>query len=91
MSDYNDLIKLINAKLPTAIQKYPTGKYGIVGSIPLELTREKISGYSKIRVSKVWDTEQEVIDNILAAGITEFQLWDCTWYNGQMPKGNSES
>ena len=38
-------------RLSTAILRYPTGKYGIVGSIPIELT--KISTHSK---GKWWDT-----------------------------------
>lgn len=81
MSDYNDLIRFTKTKLPTAIQQYPSGKFGIVGSIPYNLTREKQSGFSTIRVSMIWDTEQEVIDAILGEGIIKFQLSDCTWYN----------
>ena len=84
MSDYHDLIRFSNAKLSTAIQKYPTGKYGIVGSIPFELTRTRRSGYSTIRVSNVYGTEQEVIDALLSVGYTKFQLSDCTWYEGEV-------
>jgi hypothetical protein len=64
----------------TAILKYPSGKYGIVGSVPIELTRKVESGYQLIDVSKVWNTEQEVIDELLAIGVTKFQLADCSWY-----------
>ena len=89
MSDYNDLVRLVNAKLSTVIQKYSmncklAGKYGIVGSIPIELTHTRRSGYSTIRVSNVYDTEQEVIDALLSVGYTKFQLSDCSWYEGEV-------
>jgi hypothetical protein len=83
MSDYNDLVRLINTKLSTAIQKYPTGIYGIVGSVPVELTHEKESGYSIIRVSNTYPSEQAAIDALLSVGVTKFQLSDCSWYGGQ--------
>lgn len=72
---------ILRGNLPTAITKYPTGKYGIVGSIPLQLTRERVSAFQKIRVSMVWETEQEVIEALLKVGIQRFQLADCSWYN----------
>lgn len=68
------------SKMSTAILKYPSGKYGLVGSVPIELTEERISGYSKVNVSKVWNTEQEAIEALLAIGITRFQLPDCSWH-----------
>lgn len=80
MSDYNDLVRFTKTKLSTAIQKYPSGKYGIVGSMPVQLTHERESGYSTIRVSNTYATEQAVIDALLAIGVTEFQLSDCSWY-----------
>jgi len=81
MSDYNEMIQLLSSKLPTCITEYPNGRYGLTGSIPIELTMESDSPYSVgVRVSKVWDTEQEVIDALLEIGITKFQKADCTWY-----------
>jgi len=71
--------------MSTAIQRYPTGRYGIVGSIPYDLTEPARHGTPQVpplRVSKVWDTEQEVIDALLAIGIERFQLADCSWYQG---------
>jgi hypothetical protein len=52
----------------TAILRCPTGVFTIRGSVPVPL------------VDKVWSTEQEVIDALLAIGWTEFQLSDCSWY-----------
>ncbi len=66
--------------LPTVIQKYPSGRYGVVGSMPIELTEER-GGMFPGRKSKVWDTEQEVIDALLAIGYEKFQLADCSWYH----------
>ena len=66
--------------LPTAIMKYPSGRYGIVGSIPVELTHEVRSGYSMVKVSNVWNTEQEVIQALRDIGKTRFQRADYTWY-----------
>lgn len=63
-------------RMATAILKYPTGRFGIVGSVPGELTEDRGRG----RVSKVWDTEQEVIDALLSIGCTKFQRADCSWY-----------
>ncbi len=80
MSDYNDICKLMHAKLSTAIQHYSTGKFGIVGSIPIECCRKVSSGFGETWTSKVFDTEQEVIDALLAAGTERFQLSDCSWY-----------
>ena len=80
MSDHNDMVQLLRAKLSTAITKYPTGRYGIVGSIPLALTHVRQSGFSEIRASNVWDTEAEVIAALLSVGVSEFQLSDCRWY-----------
>jgi hypothetical protein len=81
LSDYNGLTRLMNSTLPTAIIKYPTGRYGIAGSVPYELTRERRTVYSVIRVSNTYDTEQAVIDALLGIGIDRFQLSDCTWYD----------
>jgi len=72
---------IITGRLSTAIQKYPSGRYGIVGSIPGDLTEPDPKAFSPgQRKSKVWDTEQDVIDALLAIGVTKFQLADCSWY-----------
>jgi hypothetical protein len=63
--------------------QFPSGKYGIVGRVPVALTHESRHGTPQMppnRVTKTWDTEQEVIDALLAEGITRFQLADCSWY-----------
>lgn len=73
---------LLTAKMSTAINKYPSGRYGIVGSIPYELTDER-GGLFPGRKSKVWETEQEVIAALLAIGCTRFQLNDCSWYDAK--------
>ena len=72
-------------KYSTAIIKCPPGVYTIVGSVPVELTTMRESGYQMVPVSKVWTTEQEVIDALLSINVTQFQLSDCTWYNGDNP------
>lgn len=66
-------------RMATAILKYPSGRYGIVGSVPGELTEDRGRG----RVSKVWNTEQEVVDALLSIGCTKFQLSDCTWFEAK--------
>ena len=53
----------------TAILRYPTGRYGLVGSVPVALN------------SRVWETEHEAITALLAYGCTRFQLADCSWYD----------
>jgi len=81
MSDWNSLINIVNGKLPTAILKCPSGRYKICGSVPVELTKEVLSGFSMVKVSLVWNTEQEAINALLAIGKTDFQLADCSWYH----------
>lgn len=68
-------------KYSTAILRYPTGRFGIVGSVPYELTEPDTRSYTPgARKSMVWDTEQEAITALLAIGCTEFQLSNCQWY-----------
>ena len=74
-------LKMLSGKMTTGIIKYPSGRYGIVGSVPYELTKER-KGLFPGRDSKAWDTEQEVIDALLGIGITRFQLNDCSFYRG---------
>lgn len=68
----------ILGRMSTAILKYPTGRYGLVGSVPGQLT--EIRGSSPYPQSRAWNSEQEVIDALLSIGITKFQLADCSWY-----------
>ena len=75
-------------RMSTAIQRYPSGRYGIVGSIPGELTELDPKAFSPgQRKCKVWETEQQVIDALLELGITHFQRADCSWYDE--PKGGT--
>ena len=67
----------------TAILRYPSGRHGIVGSVPVELTHVSPTSIFSVRVSNSWDTEAEAIAALLALGYTRFQLADCTWYNGE--------
>lgn len=59
-------------RMSTAILRYPSGRYGIVGSVPAELCKDGRS--------MVWETEREVIDALVGIGCTRFQRADCTWY-----------
>lgn len=86
MGEMARAMKMMSGGLPTAITKYPSGRYGLVGRIPGELTRPATSGtpqYPPLRVSMVWQTEQEVIDALVALGITKFQRADCSWYEAK--------
>lgn len=48
------------AKFATGLIQYPSGKFGIVGSVPMELTYEgKGSWGEPMRKSMVWDTRDE--------------------------------
>jgi len=67
--------------MATAILKYPSGRFGIVGSVPYELTEPNREALNPgTRKSKVWATEQEAIAALLEIGMTEFQLSDCSWH-----------
>lgn len=85
MTEMQQAMKMMGGGFPTVILKYPTGRYGLAGCIPGELTRPQTHGTPQVppaRVSKVWDTEAEVIAALLAIGVTRFQLADCSWYQG---------
>jgi hypothetical protein len=72
---------ILSGRMSTAILKYPTGRYGIVGSVPYELSEPMPHAFTPgQRRSQVFETEQDVIDALLAIGCTRFQLADCTWY-----------
>ena len=80
MGELAQTMNMLSKGFSTAILKYPSGKYGIVGSVPYELTKP-YGGPFPGRNSMVWDTEQEVIDALLEIGITRFQLSNCSWYS----------
>ncbi len=75
-----EALAILSHRLSTSILRYPVGTYGIVGSIPMELTEEARSATGAYRRSRIWQTEQEVIDALLAIGVTRFQRADCSWY-----------
>ena len=79
MSELQSAMRLLNSNFPTCIMRYPTGKYGIVGNIPIELT-QPYGGLFPGRKSMVWETEKEAINALIKAGIDRFQLSDCSWY-----------
>lgn len=85
MNEWTMAMKTIQAKHSTAIQKYPNGKHGLVGSIPIELTEPSPSLYSpNSRDSMVWNTEEEVIEALLSIGVSRFQRVDCSWYQASL-------
>ena len=74
---------ILNAKrMSTVVLRYPSGRYGIAGSIPVELTVEAthIGRSPGARKSMAWNTEAEAISALLEVGVTRFQLNDCSWY-----------
>ena len=72
---------LLRGKMSTCIQKYPSGRFGLVGSVPAELTKpDEKSLCPGARKSMVWETEGEAIAALLKIGITKFQLPDCSWF-----------
>lgn len=82
----SEMAQWLNRKGPlsTAILRYPTGRYGLVGSVPAHLTEPQRHGtpqWPPQRVSRVWESEQDVVDALLAIGLTHFQLADCSWYD----------
>lgn len=53
-----------------SVIKYPSGKYGFVGSLPLELTKTITDQMGKpMQVSKIFDTEEQA-DLVLAGYLT---------------------
>ena len=84
MSEMSRFLQAHSAGYSTAILRYPSGRFGIVGSIPVALTRER-GGMFHGRDSMVWATEQEVIDALLSIGVTRFQRADCSWFDTSAP------
>lgn len=66
----------IFGRMSTAILRHPSGRYGIVGSVPAELTEMRRG----VAQSRVWDTEEAAIEALLSIGCTKFQRADCSWY-----------
>lgn len=79
MGELAGAMQLLNGRLSTAILECPSGRYTIVGSVPMSLCHHKGGAFPQW-VANVYQTEQEVIDAILGAGIDRFQLSDCSWY-----------
>ena len=79
MGELADAMGLLGARLSTAILECPSGRYTIAGSVPVSLCHRKGGAFPQW-VANVYQTEQEVIDAILGAGIDRFQLSDCSWY-----------
>lgn len=74
---------ILRGKLSTAIQQGPTGRYFLVGSIPVALTESARHGtpqWPPLRVSMTWETLDAVIEALKGVGVTRFQLPDCSWY-----------
>jgi len=66
----------------TAIIKYPSGRFGIAGSVPLECTYIE-NGQRRFTA---YNTEQEAINALLALGLTHFQKADTSYYDtGRKP------
>lgn len=80
MGELAQAMNMLSKGLSTGIIKFPSGRYGLVGSVPYELTKPS-TGLFPGRNSKSWETEQEVIDALLDIGITHFQTADCAWYD----------
>ena len=83
----NEMAQYINHKATysTCITRYPTGRFGLVGSVPVELTQPARHGtpqHPPVRESMAWKSEQEVVDALLSIGVTRFQLANCAWYEG---------
>jgi hypothetical protein len=76
----SELSSFFGAKFSTAILKCPSGRYTIVGSVPIELTYQgKNSLGLPLTKVKVFDTEEEAFQALLALGLHHFQMADCSW------------
>ena len=68
------LLALTTARFGLAILRYPSGRYGFVGSVPAALVHPDTTQ------SLVYQTEADAIQAILALGIPRFQRADSSWY-----------
>jgi len=63
MSDWNDLMMFnkMHEKTPTkcTLVEYPTGRWGFRGLVPMSLTKEYVSGFTKGIRSKTFETREE--------------------------------
>jgi hypothetical protein len=70
---FGEISQFVNrkGKLSTGLIQYPSGIYGIVGSVPFELTEEKpyhLGGMT--RASKHWQTKEEAHKALTDLGYT---------------------
>lgn len=68
---FGEISQFVNrkAKMSTGLIQYPSGKFGIVGSIPFELTEERpyhLGG--TMRASKIWNTREEAHQELVKLG-----------------------
>ncbi len=70
-------------RMSTAIIRYPSGRYGIAGSVPFALTEEHRGPFFMTRESRVFETEEDAINALIAIGVTRFQRADHTWYDAK--------
>lgn len=84
MSEMRRAMQLLSGSMSTAILKYPSGRYGLVGSVPSQLTRDR-GGLFPGRDSMIWESEQEAIDALLGIGMRRFQLANCSWFDLDAP------
>jgi len=58
--EYNNLVKFMSAPKATGVIQYPSKKWGIVGSIPVELTQIKTTKLGQeYRDSLVFETQED--------------------------------
>lgn len=76
--ELSDALGIINARKPVCIQRFPTGKYGLVGSVPLPLYDQEA------RRTRLWQTEQEVKEVRMSHEMDsngniprEYRYWPC--------------
>ena len=76
---------LLSGRFPIAILRYPSGRFGLVGSVPTALSVEDPKSFQvpARRKSMVWEKEEDVINALLAIRITRFQRSDCSWYDAE--------
>ena len=90
LTEMGRALTALSGGLPTVLIRYPSGRYGLVGRIPMALT-ELVTGphtpqIPPARRSMAWATESEAIAALLALGITHFQHGSpLAWYDA--PKG----
>lgn len=81
MGEMTNFINSMGAKRSTAIIQYPSGRFGLAGSVPCALSVPVKKALTPgLRQSMVWENENDAIRALLDIGITEFQLSDCSWY-----------